>query len=102
MLNFFRNWDFWLIIGLFGQFLFFLRFLIQWLYSEKKKKSFIPFSFWFFSLAGGAVLFIYAIHIKNLVFSLGQGLGLLIYIRNIMLIKREKAADNERNLSVNL
>ena len=100
MFNFFRNWDFWLLVGLAGQFLFFLRFFIQWIYSEKRKKSFIPFSFWFFSLAGGMVLFIYAVHIKDLVFSVGQGLGLLIYIRNVMLVKKEKINNTDNNISL--
>ena len=97
MFNLFKVFDFWLIVGLFGQFFFFLRFFVQWLSSEKKKKSFIPFSFWFFSLAGGSILFIYAVHIKDLVFSLGQGLGLLIYVRNIMLIRNENLKNENEN-----
>ncbi|MFA6393958.1 MAG: lipid-A-disaccharide synthase N-terminal domain-containing protein [Patescibacteria group bacterium] len=91
-----KNINFWIIIGFLGQVMFFLRFFVQWLHSEKHKKSLFPFSFWYFSIAGGVILFIYAIHIKDIVFSLGQGLGLLIYIRNIMLSK----GNNEANKKV--
>ncbi|MFA5318157.1 MAG: lipid-A-disaccharide synthase N-terminal domain-containing protein [Patescibacteria group bacterium] len=84
------NINFWVILGLFGQFIFFLRFFIQWIHSEKNKKSMIPFSFWYFSIGGAIILLIYAVHIRDLVFSLGQGLALLIYIRNIMLYKKDE------------
>ena len=84
------NINFWVILGLFGQFIFFLRFFVQWIYSEKNKKSMIPFSFWYFSIGGAVILLIYAVHIKDIVFSLGQGLALLIYIRNIMLYKKDE------------
>lgn len=80
----------WLIFGLFAQACFFMRFFIQWLASEKQKKSVIPVYFWYFSLAGGISLFIYAIHIKDVVFSLGQGAGIFIYLRNLILIHRNK------------
>ncbi|MDB4349395.1 lipid-A-disaccharide synthase N-terminal domain-containing protein [Omnitrophica bacterium] len=80
----------WLIIGFFGQFLFFMRFLVQWIASEIKKKSVIPVSFWYFSLGGAAILLIYAIHRKDPVFILGQSLGFLIYTRNLILIARHK------------
>jgi len=79
-----------LILGLFGQFLFSMRFFIQWVYSEKYKKSIIPKAFWYFSLAGGITLLTYAIFRKDPVFILGQGLGLFIYIRNLMLLRNEK------------
>lgn len=90
-----NSWDFWIILGFFGQFIFFLRFFIQWLYSEKRKKSVIPFCFWHFSIGGAIILLIYAIHIKDPVFSIGQGLALLIYIRNIMLYKKESVEDRD-------
>ena len=79
----------WLILGFLGQFLFSMRFLIQWVYSEKNKKSIIPKAFWYFSLAGGLTLLSYAILRQDPVFIAGQGLGLLIYIRNLMFIRRE-------------
>ncbi|MBN3039980.1 MAG: lipid-A-disaccharide synthase N-terminal domain-containing protein [Candidatus Omnitrophica bacterium] len=82
---------YWLILGFLGQILFFLRFFVQWLASEKEKKSVIPLSFWLFSLSGGIVLLVYAIHIKNPVFVAGQSCGIFIYIRNLLLLsKRNK------------
>jgi len=80
----------WLILGFLGQGLFSMRFLIQWIYSEKHKKSLIPKAFWYFSLAGGITLFSYAILRQDPVFIAGQGLGLFVYIRNLMFIRNEK------------
>jgi len=82
--------DIWLIIGFSGQALFSMRFLIQWIKSEREKRSTIPIAFWYFSLAGGASLLIYAIHRKDPVFILGQATGLFIYARNLYLIFRER------------
>lgn len=78
----------WLMIGLLGQGLFFARFLIQWLTSERKKSSIIPVSFWYFSILGGGVLLCYAIHQRDPIFIVGQLLGLLVYSRNLFLIFR--------------
>jgi lipid-A-disaccharide synthase-like uncharacterized protein len=80
----------WLIIGLLGQALFSMRFIIQWIVSEKNKKSIIPISFWFFSISGGIVLLSYAIYKKDPVFIVGQGVGLIIYARNLWLIYVDK------------
>ena len=79
----------WLGIGFLAQFLFSMRFIVQWIASEKRKESIIPIYFWYFSLAGGILLFFYAIHRKDPVFILGQGMGVFIYIRNLMLIYRK-------------
>jgi lipid-A-disaccharide synthase-like uncharacterized protein len=84
--------DFWLIIGFAGQFLFSMRFIIQWLQSERMKKSIIPIAFWYFSIAGGVTLLAYAIHRRDPVFIVGQGSGLLIYARNLYFIFKEKKA----------
>ncbi len=84
---------FWLVLGLAGQALFSARFLLQWLVSEKKKRSVMPIGFWFFSLGGSLLLLIYAIHRKDPVFILGQSTGFLIYTRNLQLIFREKKAN---------
>lgn len=84
---------FWLIVGFSGQALFSGRFLLQWLASEKKKRSVVPIGFWFFSLGGSILLLIYAIHRKDPVFILGQSTGFLIYSRNLQLIFREKKAN---------
>ena len=83
----------WLILGLMGQALFSMRFLIQWIHSEKHKKSVIPTAFWYFSLAGGLTLLSYAILRQDPVFIIGQGMGLFVYIRNLMLIRKEQISD---------
>ena len=85
----------WLIIGFFGQFLFAMRFIVQWIASEKRKESIIPIYFWYFSLGGGMTLLSYAIYRKDPVFILGQGLGLFIYIRNLMFIHSKKYKKKE-------
>ena len=80
----------WLCIGFLGQALFSMRFLVQWIYSEKKKRSVIPLAFWYFSLAGGITLLSYAIYRRDPVFILGQATGVFIYTRNLQLIARER------------
>lgn len=77
----------WIIIGFIGQALFSMRFILQWIASERLKRSIIPKAFWYFSLAGGVTLLAYAIHKKDPVFIAGQGLGLVVYIRNLYLIR---------------
>ena len=79
-----------LVLGFTGQALFFMRFLVQWIYSEKHKKSVIPVSFWYFSIGGSTLLLAYAIIRKDPVFILGQGMGFLIYFRNLHFIRRER------------
>ena len=78
----------WLAIGFIGQALFFGRFFVQWLASERRRQSVVPRSFWYLSLAGGAVLLAYAIHRRDPVFILGQATGFLIYTRNLWFIHR--------------
>lgn len=77
----------WLAVGLFGQAMFSARFLVQWIASELRRRSVIPQLFWYFSLAGGATLFVYALHREDPVFIIGQGAGLFIYARNLWLIR---------------
>lgn len=79
----------WLAIGFSGQALFSARFLVQWLASERARRSVIPLAFWYFSLAGGATLLAYAIHKRDPVFILGQASGLIIYSRNLYFVLRE-------------
>ena len=83
---------FWIGIGLLGQVFFFSRFLVQWLASEKAGESVFPMAFWYLSLAGGAVLLIYAVYRRDPVFILGQATGAFIYIRNIHLRRASKRA----------
>ena len=82
-----------LYIGIFGQLCFSMRFIIQWIYRKKKKKSVIPIAFWYFSLLGGIILLIYAIYHKDPVFIMGQAPGVFIYSRNIYLINKNKKAE---------
>jgi len=80
----------WIGIGFAGQCLFMMRFLWQWIQSERQKRSIIPTAFWYFSLAGGMTLLIYAVHRRDPVFIAGQALGLLVYTRNLLLIRRQR------------
>ena len=80
-----------IIIGFVGQVMFFGRFLIQWIASERKGKSFIPKSFWYLSIGGSLLLLIYSINIGDVIFTIGFSLNLIIYLRNIAMIKKESA-----------
>jgi lipid-A-disaccharide synthase-like uncharacterized protein len=81
----------WLLIGFGGQALFMGRFVIQWLVSERSGRSVIPVSFWYLSIGGALVLLAYAVHRRDPVFVAGQGLGVAIYLRNLHLIRAERA-----------
>lgn len=81
---------FWVCIGFIGQGMFFMRFFVQWLASEKVKKSIIPDAFWYFSMSGGLVLFCYALFREDPVFIIGQGSGLLIYARNLYFLRKSR------------
>ncbi len=81
---------FWLILGFAAQGLFSARFIVQWIASEKQKKSIVPVYFWYISLVGGILLLAYAIFRKDPVFILGQAAGIVVYLRNLMLIDKEK------------
>ncbi|MDE2029649.1 MAG: lipid-A-disaccharide synthase N-terminal domain-containing protein, partial [Alphaproteobacteria bacterium] len=84
----FANWVYahftlWTFIGLFGQSMFMMRFVVQWIASERARQSVMPELFWYFSLGGGMIVLAYAIHRQDPVFILGQSLGLFIYVRNL-------------------
>lgn len=68
--------------------MFFMRFVVQWIYSEKHKRSVIPIYFWYFSLVGGMMILIYSVHIKDVVFITAQALSLIVYVRNLALIRK--------------
>ena len=85
----------WLAIGFLGQSLFFMRFFVQWIVSERSRKSIVPTAFWYFSILGGATLLTYAIHQRDWVFILGQASGLLIYGRNVVLTRQQAAPATE-------
>lgn len=80
----------WFATGLTGQFFFTLRFVVQWIATEKEKKSVIPDMFWYLSLLGSFSLLGYSIHRKDPVFILGQSFGSIIYLRNLYYIYKER------------
>ncbi|ROU00339.1 lipid-A-disaccharide synthase N-terminal domain-containing protein [Histidinibacterium lentulum] len=80
----------WVAVGLIGQLAFTARFLVQWIASERIGRSTIPVAFWYCSIVGGAILLSYAIYRRDPVFILGQSMGVLIYARNLWLIRRER------------
>ncbi len=87
---FIEQFSIWIALGFLAQAMFMMRFVVQWLASERAGRSVIPIAFWFFSVSGGSLLLIYAIKRQDPVFIAGQGLGLVIYFRNLWLIFRER------------
>ena len=87
---FITQFDGWVILGFVAQGFFTMRFVVQWIASERARKSVIPVAFWFFSIGGGATLLVYAIYRQDPVFILGQGAGLFVYLRNLYLIRRKR------------
>jgi lipid-A-disaccharide synthase-like uncharacterized protein len=85
----------WLSIGLLGQAMFSMRFIVQWIASERRRRSVVPLAFWYFSVAGGVILLGYALYRRDPVFILGQGAGLFVYARNLWLIYRAPAHATE-------
>src|SRR6266540_6617993 len=83
----------WVLFGILGQILFGMRFIVQWLASERRKESTIPVAFWYLSLLGGLILFAYAFwYRQDIVFTIGQSAGVFIYVRNLMLIRRPRSS----------
>lgn len=89
---FIDQFDWWVVLGLVAQFMFTMRFVVQWIASERAQRSVIPFAFWTFSLGGGSLLLVYAIYRKDPVFIAGQALSTFIYIRNLQFALRERRA----------
>jgi lipid-A-disaccharide synthase-like uncharacterized protein len=87
---FVAQFDGWIVLGFVAQAMFTMRFIVQWLASEREKRSVVPIAFWFFSLGGGTLLLVYAIQRQDPVFIAGQAMGLLIYVRNLKLIFNER------------
>jgi lipid-A-disaccharide synthase-like uncharacterized protein len=79
----------WVIVGFLGQAVFSARFMVQWVQSERAGKSIMPLAFWWLSLVGSALLLIYSVHKRDLVFILGQSAGFIVYTRNLALLRRE-------------
>ena len=89
---FVAKFDFWLAFGLVAQLLFTARFLVQWISSERAGQSVVPMAFWFFSMGGGLMTLVYGIAKREPVIIIGQSLATIIYIRNIMLIVRNRGS----------
>ena len=91
LMNYFHDvfivkFDAWVALGFIAQAMFTMRFVVQWIASERARASVIPVAFWFFSVGGGVLLLIYALYRRDPVFIAGQGFGLLVYIRNLYFI----------------
>ena len=86
----------WLAIGFGGQLIFTARFLVQWAASERKRASVVPVAFWWISLCGGVTLLAYAVHRQDPPFILGQGMGLFVYVRNLMLVSKSSRRAEKR------
>ena len=93
--TFIDKFDFWLAFGLIAQLLFAARFVVQWISSERAGKSVVPMAFWFCSMGGGLMTLVYGVVKREPVIILGQALATIIYIRNIMLIRKSHAKGSE-------
>jgi lipid-A-disaccharide synthase-like uncharacterized protein len=89
----------WIVIGFLGQGLFFGRWLVQWIVSERKAESQMPLAFWYLSLVGGLITLAYAIYRRDPVFIAGQSIGALVYVRNLMLIHRRGPEPASRSMA---
>lgn len=93
------NWTefWWIILGLTAQLSFTARFIVQWIASEKAGRSYVPVAFWYLSITGGSLLLAYAIYRQDIVFILGQSMGLIVYSRNLILIHRSATLETAQN-----
>lgn len=82
--------DPWIGLGFLGQAFFFSRFVVQWIVAERRGESIVPAAFWYLSIAGGVILLIYSVHLRDPVFIAGQSIGTFVYVRNLMLIRRKR------------
>jgi lipid-A-disaccharide synthase-like uncharacterized protein len=82
--------DGWLLLGFAAQLMFSLRFILQWIASERAGQSVVPLAFWLFSIVGGLLLLLYALYRRDAVFILGQAFGIFIYSRNLYFVMRER------------
>ena len=82
----------WLAVGFFGQALFSMRFLVQWWRSERAGNSVVPVAFWYLSLGGGLLLLTYAVYRRDPIFTIGQLSGVVVYLRNLHLIRQHRVA----------
>ena len=88
---------FWLTVGFMGQVVFTARFVLQWVVSERRGNSVVPVAFWWLSLVGGTALMCYAISRRDAVIVTGQGMGLFVYARNLILVRKAKRLQTQAN-----
>jgi len=93
------TWTFWLVVGFLGQALFTARFVVQWLVSERERDSVVPVAFWWLSLMGGTALVSYAAWRRDPVIIVGQAMGLLVYVRNLMLVSKARRRSVQQSTS---
>lgn len=86
------QWNWWVGIGILAQAMFTMRFVVQWLASERAGHSVFPMAFWLFSIGGGLLLLAYALYRRDPVFILGQGFGVFVYLRNLQFVLRDRRA----------
>ena len=86
------RFDWWVVLGLIAQGLFTMRFLVQWIGSERAGHSVIPLAFWLFSIGGGILLLVYALYRRDPVFIAGQAFGVFVYLRNLYFVMRDRRA----------
>jgi lipid-A-disaccharide synthase-like uncharacterized protein len=89
---FIAKFQVWVLLGYVAQLMFTMRFLVQWIASERAGKMVMPIAFWFFSIGGGLLLLLYALYIRDPVFILGQAFGVLVYARNLYFELRDRRA----------
>ncbi len=89
---FFTRLDWWVLLGLVAQGLFTMRFLVQWIASERIGHSVSPVAFWLFSIGGGLLLLVYALYRRDVVFIAGQAFGVFVYLRNLQFVMRDRKA----------
>ena len=85
---FIGNADWGILIGYIAQILFAMRFVVQWIASERAGRSVVPMAFWIFSIGGGLMLLGYALYRKDPVFIIGQAFGVFVYLRNLQFVLR--------------
>ncbi len=85
----------WIGLGFFAQAMFMMRFMVQWIASERASESIVPVGFWYFSIFGGLLMLAYAIHREDPVFMAGQALGMLVYLRNLYFIHSPKGKKDD-------
>lgn len=94
---FVKKLEWWAWVGFVAQLMFTARFLVQWITSERAGHSVVPVSFWLLSIAGGSLLFVYALLQRDPVFIVGQGVGVAIYLRNLSFIMRDRRAKKKES-----